>query len=237
VGACGTTCGIQKERDRERRAALVAAERAHPALVWRADPVAGCGGLPFDAIGDLGARLEDLLPVRALPREGDGGCDWLYLLAGVHSPSLCELMGGTAPASAEARHLNETYVRIAFSPFGRFVTLQEVLFSATFMPGGLAILEEPIVGINDRRLQLVVKGLQGALRKTKLVVLDMAFVAQPPPTNAVQGAYEEAFGQPPMLWSFLFEAAPPSTTRAALIAHDSRTSFHGHRASHRPLPG
>jgi hypothetical protein len=222
MGACGATCGIQKERERDRQMALAAAERAHPGFVWRPEPLGACGGLSNDAIRELGARLEELLPVRAVVRVGDAGCDFLYLLAGVHSPCLCELLDGVAPPPRKGAHPSETYVRIAFSPVGRFATLQEAVFSASLTRAGTAVVEEPVMGVKDRRLQSIVKGLQGALRKARLIVLDMAFVAGPPPVTPAQPAYAQAFAGEPSLWSFLYEGPPPHATRAAVIGRPRR---------------
>ncbi len=222
MGACGTTCGINKERERERTRAMKAVERSFPDFVWRVLEEPSSTALPADGITDLGRALEHLLPVRAIPRLAEiGSCDWLYLLAGLHEPSLLEVAEGSVPNGA-ARKVElrdrETYIRLGFSPIGRYVTIQEVVFTAEQLEeGALEILEAPKVGVEDRRLQAIVKGLQGALRKSKLVVLDMAFLIAPPPVDVAQDAFEVAFGRTPELWSFLFDAAPASTTRAHFI--------------------
>ena len=61
--------------------------------------------------------------------------------------------------------------------------------------GGYEIVEEPQPGVVDRRLQAIVKGLQGALRKAKLVVLDMAALVGPIEGRA-SAELEEAFMAP-----------------------------------------
>jgi|GEM_PF-1294095 len=234
--ACGATCGITRVRERERRIALAAARRAYPGLVWREAPEPrALAAHEADAIAALGRTIESILPVRALLRPADSGeCDALYLLAGVHAPSLFEIDRDGAPLEAgepssagdrdrapEAppRRDRETYVRVAFSPIGRFVTIQEVTMTATKVDGAsFAIEEERVVGVADKRLQHVVKGLQGALREARWVVLDMAFLAGDAGGEARQEAYEARYGAPPSLWSLLFEAAPPSTSRIALVS-------------------
>ena len=222
MGSCGTTCGINKERERERTRAVKAVERSFPGFVWRVLEEPTAHALPADGITELGRALEQVLPVRAIPRLAEiGSCDWLYLLAGLHEPALIEVADGTVSTRKKTRvelRDRETYVRLGFSPIGRYVTIQEVVFTAEQLEdGALEILETPKVGVEDRRLQAIVKGLQGALRKSKLVVLDMAFLIAPPPVDAAQDAFDVAFGGQPELWSFLFDAAPASTTRAHFI--------------------
>jgi len=184
--ACGATCGITRVRERERQAALDAVERAYAGFVWRAEPARGTRGThEVDAIVALGRTLEEILPVRALLRQGERGeCDSIYLLAGVHTPSLFEVdrdATGRRERGAELHH-HETYVRVGISPLGRFVTLQEVTMTASRIDdGSIAIEEDRLVGVEDKRLRHIVKGLQGALRKARWVVLDMAFLIQAPP--------------------------------------------------------
>lgn len=225
MGSCGTTCGINKERQRERARAVKAVERSFPGFVWRVLEEPSPQALAADGITELGRALEQILPVRAIPRLAEiGSCDWLYLLAGLHEPALVEVADAAVPnhtprnnARVELRD-RETYVRLGFSPIGRYVTIQEVVCTADHLEEeALEIVETPKVGVEDRRLQVIVKGLQGALRKSKLVVLDMAFLVEPPPVVVAQDAFEMAFGGEPQLWSFLFDAAPASTTRAHFI--------------------
>ncbi len=220
MGACGAGCGITKQREREQQAAVDAAARAYPGWVWRPEPAALSPALPFDAVRALGAELEQLLPVRAIARTAEGsGCDWLYLLAGVHAPCLVEVADGAPPPRAP--RLRETYVRVGLSSLGPFATLQEVRVSARPSRGALIVVEEPRMGVEDRRLTHIVKGLQGALRKAKIVVLDMAVLVQPPPEDAPQPAYLRAYGEPPARWAFLFDPAPPTTKRAIEIPRRS----------------
>ncbi len=205
AGCGGGTCGIQKGRDKEKASALKALGHA----LGRGVPGVGAG-LPFDEIARLGAHLEEVLPVRAFVRPAGeaGACDWLYLLAGLHPASLYELAEGACEPGERARD-EETYVRLGFSPLGPFVTLQEVVMR---VEGGepLLLFEEPKVGVEDRRLQLIVKGLQGALRKRRLAVLDAAFLIGAPPAELAAGPGRRA---PSTLWAGLFDPDPPETTR------------------------
>jgi hypothetical protein len=222
MGACGADCGITRVREREKQSALELAERLHPDLVWR--PRGDVGSLvPFDALVAVGRHLEDVLPVRAIVRVAEnGGADAIYVLAGVHAPALCELADGAAIDSERVRRTRETYLRIPFSPFARFVTIQEVRVRAREAPAragsppSLEIVEEPLAGVEDRRLRTMVKGLQGFLRRKGLTLLDMAFLLQPA-LGRPQTAFVRDFHEEPMLWSLLFEPAPPTTVRASLV--------------------
>jgi hypothetical protein len=204
AGCGGGTCGINKGREKEKASALKALGHA---LGRAGGPAVG---LPFDEIERLGAHLEEVLPVRAFvrPAAEPGACDWLYLLAGLHPSSLFELAEGACGPGERTRD-EETYIRLGFSPLGPFVTLQEVVMR---VEGGEPplLFEEPKVGVEDRRLQLIVKGLQGALRKRRLVVLDAAFLVGPPPDDLVAGRGRRA---PSTLWAGLFDPDPPDTQR------------------------
>jgi hypothetical protein len=224
MGACGADCGITRIRDREKQAALALADRLHPGRVWRRLPDRE-PAVSFDALLAIGRHLEEVLPVRAMVRAAEaGGADAIYLLAGVHAPALCEIADGATIDGGRALVPRETYLRIVFSPFGRLVTIQEVRVVASHShpstrldaPPSLQIVEEPLAGVEDRRLRTMVKGLQGALRKKNLTLLDMAFLVQPleggPHTAFLRDYHEE-----PMLWSLLFDPIPPTTVRASLV--------------------
>ncbi|HEU4406746.1 MAG TPA: hypothetical protein VFS43_15880 [Polyangiaceae bacterium] len=209
AGCGGGTCGIQKGREREKAAALRALGHA---LAPGGGP---SGGLPFDEIARLGAHLEEVLPVRAFVRPAGeaGACDWLYLLAGLHPGTLFELAEGACEPGERTRD-EETYVRLGFSPLGPFVTLQEVVMR---VEGGEPplLFEEPKVGVEDRRLQLIVKGLQGALRQRRLVVLDAAFLVGSPPAELAAGLGGRA---PATVWAGLFDPDPPDTQRVIALS-------------------
>src|SRR5580692_7522483 len=113
MGACGADCGITRVREREKRAALVLAERIHPGLVWRRPSSLVTPGVHFDSVVALARRLEEHLPVRAIVRASDaGGPDCIYLLAGLHEPALCEIAEQKAIAPGEVVVPRETYLRV-----------------------------------------------------------------------------------------------------------------------------
>ncbi len=170
--------------------------------------------MDLDEIRCLGELLEELLPVRSIVDPGEGAAfDSLYLLAGLQRPSLLEAMrGGPLPEEPPPR---ETYVRLAFSRLGRFVAMQEVVVASARADGALEIVEQPIVGFDDRRLQAIVKCLQGALKKARVVVLDLAFL-----TDALPSLNAGDVGGPPAgesAWSFLFSPDPPGSARIVRI--------------------
>jgi hypothetical protein len=215
MGSCGTTCGIIKEREREVRAAWAIASDARQ----RRGALPAAHVVSYDALVALAAKLEELLPVRVRVRLGDAGdCDALYVLAGLGRSPLVDIQDGNAPASP--RETREIYIRIAVSPFGRFVALQEVRFQGSPGDEALHIVEEPEAGVVDRRLQHIVKGTQGALRKAKLVVLDLATLLAPAPDGASLHG-DNATDEPPTLWSLLFEEASPKSVRASSISYRS----------------
>lgn len=222
MGSCGADCGITRVREREKQAALALAERLHPGLVWRRPSDGVASGVPFDEVVALGQRLEELLPVRAIVRAGDAGApDCIYLLAGLHEPALCEVVDRDRVDPNHALASHETYLRLAFSPFDRLVTIQEVrVASRPASRRAVEIVEEPMAGVVDRRLREMVKGLQGAVRKATLTLLDMAFLTQPVEGRA-QAAFERDFAEQPTLWSLLFDPSPPTTIRASLLAIDA----------------
>ncbi len=215
MSGCGATCGIQRVRERERASALAAIARAYPDFVWREEPEASLAVFDLDRIASLAPELEALLPVRAIVRAGGGqGCDALYLLAGLRPTSLVELADGAPRIGSPPPR--ETYLRLAFSPIGRYVALHEVVVTATSLDdGAIEIVEEPCVGVSDLRLKDLVKGLQGKLRSLRLVLLDVAFLVEPPPP--VGGLVADA-PEASTLWSFLFEPAPLATRRFTLIS-------------------
>ncbi len=198
--ACGSTCGITKERARELDRARGRAGEVHD----RRPPVGSPRALSFDALASLGDTLEELLPLRAHVRAGEGGaCDSLFLLAGLHEPSLAAIVDDVSLVShvsgASALH-GETYLRIAISPYGRYAVVQEIRAACELLPDGLAIVFDPQPGVIDRRLQLPVKGALGALRKARVVVLDLGATLAP---LGLEGDGDAS------LWSCLFEATSP----------------------------
>lgn len=211
MSGCGSAnCGIQRERERQREQAMEAILDAFPGLRRPGLPPAA-SPLSSDQQRALGARIEEVLPVRALPRPPDapGACGWLYLLAGLHRPCLLELEAEeegpqvAALTSDLAPPVCETYVRVGFSPLGPYVTLQETRLTLTHDEGTFFLEEQPCWGVQDTRLRAIIKGLQGKLRRERLVLLDMAFLAQP-------------LGDE-LIWSYLFDPSPPDTSRLSVV--------------------
>lgn len=216
MGSCGTSCGITKERARDLLRARNTAARVHPGYAWSRSRSFAPPAVSPDALVDLARELERVLPARVLVRHGDTEeCDSLYVLAGLHAPSLLEIKARTATISGEPRRSSETYIRIAVSPHGRFTTLQEIRFTAEALDGGLLIVEEPQPGVVDRRLQHLVKALQGGLRKARLVVLDLAAALSPLEDAPVEPASPD---EPVSLWSLLFERTSPLAARGGWVA-------------------
>jgi hypothetical protein len=221
MGACGADCGITRVREEERQAALAVAERAHPGLVWR--KVNGAPhAITYDAALSLARHLEELLPMRAVVRTEPSTVLAIDLLAGLHAPALTEIASARRVDANARLAESEVYLRVSFSPWGRFVTIQEVRVSARATPEALEIIEEPVLGVEDARLRAMVKGLQGALRKARLTLLDMAFLARP--AEGSQDAYRREFHERPTLWSLLFDSAPPTTVRASLVRRSSSSA-------------
>ena len=201
VAGCGSSCGIHARRDRERALAIAAAERAHAGLVWRERRA------PAFADPSLAAELEGVFPVRA--REVDGA---LLLLVGVHAPTLLD-----DPLAAPVDR--ETWLRVALSEHGPFATIDELVVERDAAARALLVTSQ--LGVTDRRLRDLVKGLQGALRAAprRLVVLDAAFLLGAPPTDAPQPAYVTRYGTPPTLRALLFDSLPepPGTARCVQL--------------------
>jgi hypothetical protein len=214
----GGVCGINVERDEEKTRALDAVRRAYPGGDWSAFASERIAQSPVDS-GEA-ARLcryfEEILPVLAFlcPAGPNDLGDWIYLLAGLHAPCLFDLREGRAVRALRDR---ETYVRVGLSPLGRFATLQEVELCAERADGFWVVREERRLGVQDSRLRTLVKALGGALRKNRLVLLDFAFLAQPP-ERLDQAAFVDRFGVRPVLFNFLFDPAPPATIVTAFVA-------------------
>ena len=222
MGACGTTCGITKERERELPRARSLAARVHPRLVWTRSRAEVAPVVSHDALRALAAKLEELLPVSVIVHLGNlGECDSLYVLAGLHRPCLRELAEERELSAHEPLPVTETYVRVAISPHGRFASLQEIVATGTMAVGGTVIELEPQAGVVDRRLQGIVKGLQGALRNARLVVLDLAALLLPVDAPEPSPELVDAFDEPLSLWPLLFEGASPMASRASWLPHSS----------------
>jgi len=221
AGCGGGSCGIQNVREAERQRVLELLREAYPDGTCQGASLSDlvAGGLDLDACHSLGPRIEDVLPVRALPcRAGTGELgDSLYLLCGIHAPCLFELREGLCPKDAAMLRSRETYLRVGLSPLGRFATLQETVLEVESLPDtGRLVVERPCVGVENRELRLLVTGLQGLLRREKIVLLDFAFLMQPF-GDAPDPAFASLWQSTPTLWSVLFDPAPPSTTRETIV--------------------
>ena len=221
AGCGGGSCGIQKEREAERAHVLSLLGHVYPdglCAEGRLDELVSAG-LDLDGCRDLAAQIADVLPVRVLPVPSgpDGLGDALYLLAGLHEPCLLELREGQCPRDAAMLRTEETYLRVLLSPLGRFATMQETLLSLEDLGGGQRlVVEHPRAGVENRDLRLIVTGLQGMLRRARIVLLDIAFLLQPF-TPGRDEAFTARWATEPTLWSALFDPAPPTTTREVVV--------------------
>lgn len=220
-GGCGGgSCGISKvreaERERARRSVIEAyAERGtaasrgtHAKRKTRTPP----------SLASLGATFEDALPVRTFVADADAEdiARWLYLLVGLHRPSLFELREGRADRMPARRE--ETYVRLGVSAIGGYATLQEIVMDREIDGDFAVVRETPRLGVVDTRLRKVVTCAQGVTRDAGLVLLDVAFLVEPAPAplDAVP-ALRARLGSGPTMWSSLFDPAPPTTTREVIV--------------------
>jgi hypothetical protein len=222
AGCGGGSCGINLERERERQRALEAVRRAYPALAWdafRPDQIEGAG-LDLEQAGQLATHMEEVLPVRVFPRAAppeDLGA-FLYLLCGIHAPCLFELREGRCDPRAALVRARETYVRIGLSPIGPFATLQECEFELDDLGDGRRLVtERPGYGVENPDLKMIVTGLQGMLRRRRIVLLDFAFLLSTPAPGGDSAFATLYGGATPTLWSFLFDPAPPTTTRSTAV--------------------
>lgn len=223
MSACGASCGIGKLREAELRRARDTAERVHPGLRWSTELDSVAPVVAYDEVRRIAATLEATLPVRALVSPGaPGECDSVFVLAGLHRPSLREIADGLVPAPRGAPDSSETYVRVALSPHGRFAVLQEVILSCEHDAAGTLIASDPRPGVVDRRLQGIVRGLQGALRRAGLVVLDLAAVLAPVEGASASAELSATFGEPVSLWSLLFEGTSPMAARVSWVPSAAR---------------
>jgi len=191
--------------------------RAYPGAL---EPVAPLErGLDLDGVLGLGDKIGDVLPVRVFEHRAgpDGFGDSLYLFCGLHAPCLYELREGLCARDAPMLRSAETYLRVALSPLGRFATLQEsVLRLEDLGEGRRLVAEEPRAGVENGDLRTMVTGLQGLLRRERIVLLDAAFLFQAI-AGPVDPAFEQRWASPPTLWNALFDPAPPTTTREVVV--------------------
>lgn len=197
MGTCGASCGITKQRERERRKATSAALRAF-AEGRRGTPRWWPDAPKFTAaeVDALVGSLERALPCRVavVAPSDELSATWVYVIATMGAGSWVELREGrsrTVPSGAEERGL-----RVGLSPLHRTAVVQEFGVRATVEGASAWVEESRVAGVDDRRLQMFVKASQGLLRTMKITTLDAAFLQEP----AMEG------GDP--LWSLLFDADP-----------------------------
>lgn len=56
----------------------------------------------------------------------------------------------------------------------------------------------------------------GIVRRNGIALLDFAFLLQRP-ADGPDEKFGELYGTSPTLWSFLFDPAPPTTTRSIMV--------------------
>lgn len=201
---CGGACGITRERARQLDRARGAAERAYPGLVYTEAPE-WCSPDAADAreLDALASKIEQIVPGRVWHEPGaHDEAPSLVLFAGFAASSWWELRrAGEAPESSG----EQSYVRVLFSPLGRYYTLQEIVLRCEADEAGAYFIERRHAGVVDRRMQLLVKALQGRLRSDRFVSLDAVFLSEAvlDPRGLGMGARAEA----PTLRTLLFESA------------------------------
>lgn len=197
MSTCGASCGITKQRAKERGKATSAALRAF-AEGKRDTPRWWPDAPKFTTaeVAALAGSLERALPCRvAVVNPSDElSATWVYVVATVGAGSWVELREGRSKALPGVEE--ERGLRVGLSPLHRAAVVQEFGVRAT-VEGPIAWVEESrLAGVEDRRLQMFVKASQGLLRTMKITTLDAAFLQEP----ATEG------GDP--LWSLLFDADP-----------------------------
>lgn len=208
MGTCGASCGITKERDRQKDVARALVERLCDAGVSLTED----GAFTESEVRSIARTLGEVLPCRACVVEGDRA-SWIYLTATLAPTSWIELREGCSDRAPEV--LEEVAVRVGLSTHGRYATLQEVRLSGAPEPSGYWVEEARVAGVEDRRLQLFVKAAQGLLRKLKVVSLDAAFLMEPAPETS-DPRVASTHGAP-TLWSALFDADPTVTSMGVMV--------------------
>ncbi len=207
MGTCGASCGITKQRAKERHKATSAALRAF-ADGRRGTPRWWPDATKFTTteVESLAERLRQALPCRVavVAPSDELGATWLYVVATVGAGSWVELREGlstSAPTATEERGL-----RVGLSPLHRTAVVQEFVVRVTTEGESTWVEESRVAGVEDKRLQMFVKAAQGLLQTMKIPTLDAAFLQEP----AAEG------GDP--LWSLLFDADPMASRVGVEVA-------------------
>lgn len=192
MSSCGSSCGITRDRERQKDAVRALVARACIDEVFDAAPFAD------DELHALARTFAEVLPVLAVPARG-AVADWIYLVPTVDARAWAAAREGLGDAPDAPV---ETALRVGLSAMGRYATLQEVTLSGARDGDGWWIEESRCVGVVDRRLAMFVKGAQGMLRAKKIVCLDAAFLCEPA-------------GDGRALWHWLFDEDPMETRLGA----------------------
>ncbi len=207
MSTCGASCGITKQRAKERDKATSAALRAF-AEGRRDTPRWWPDKATFTAaeVEALAEALRRALPCRAavVPAADELAATWVYVVATVGAGSWVELREGLStrvPTVTEERGL-----RVGLSALFRAAVVQEFEVRATVDGANVWLEESRVAGVEDKRLQMFVKASQGLLRTMKISTLDAAFLGEP----AVAGG--------DALWSLLFDADPMASRAGIEVA-------------------
>ena len=194
MGACGATCGIQRTREREREVARALADRCWPEGPL-GEPGSAGEGVDPECAARLAGVLGEILPVRALTAaaRGDGAAS-IYCLATTDDTTWWERRAGVGPTP---RRGEDQGLRVVLSPVGPYAALQEVILVGSDEREGLWVEERRAAGVEDRRLQHLVRGAQAVIRREGLTLLDAAFLAEPHGDGT--------------LWQSLFERDPAAS--------------------------
>jgi hypothetical protein len=210
---CGASCGITQSRARQQQRARELAQRAYPALVWSETATWSPSVPPVgaDELAALAEHITEVIPARrlVLPTE-DSECDGLHLLLGERETSVLEAMRSSVCGPVHAG--DETVLRVLVSPLGRYFTLQEVRARAERDDAGVWLFTEHMAGLHDKRMQWMVKAVQGLLRKHHVIALDAGFLTQP--------AVREDGTAGATWWELLFEPQSPLRHASAFVPNE-----------------
>jgi len=207
MGTCGASCGITKQRSKERDRATSVSLRAF-AEGKRDTPRWWPDEATFTAaeVEALAEALRRALPCRVavVPAADALSATWLYVVATMGAGSWVELREGTStrvPVTAEERGL-----RVGLSALYRAAVVQEFGVRATVDDATAWVEESRVAGVEDKRLQMFVKASQGLLRTMKISTLDAAFLGEPSMESG------------DALWSLLFDADPMASRVGVEVA-------------------
>jgi hypothetical protein len=198
---CGSTCGITQQRARDKARARALAQR-----VFSEGIAFGAQWLPEKApfargeTDTMAAALAEVLPCTLVVAPWESAhATWVHLVAAVDGTSW---LGWREGLTERPPRPEETSLRVGFSHFGRYATLQEVRLRGTPEHDGCSVEEQRLIGVEDRRLQSFVKATQGLLRSRRVVCLDAAFLAEPLHDHSNDSLWQCLFDPEPMALSY-----------------------------------